>query len=99
MEEEVHNIPGIKSEQVQILIDLLRSQKSSSHEHMSGIKIGLLNGDQVGASMEGIVKLDNCLTLKHVLFVPKLQCELISISQLMDENNCHVQLTPNLCVI
>ena len=54
--------------------------------------LGLPDGQQVLATKKGQVVLDGGLTLSNVLFVPKLSCKLVSISQLMDEMQCHVQL-------
>ncbi|KAK9030010.1 hypothetical protein V6N11_031448 [Hibiscus sabdariffa] len=42
---------------------------------------------------------DNKLTLNHVLYVPSLMCNLISLSQLLDETNCVAQFTDKFCVI
>lgn len=47
----------------------------------------------------GQVELDGGFILDNVLFVPKLSCNLISISQLIDEKNCHVQFTDEFCAI
>lgn len=39
------------------------------------------------------------LTLKHVLFVPALQCHLLSVSQLTEDSHCTVLFTNALCAI
>lgn len=66
---------------------------------ISEVMIGLPDGDQVSACMEGNVELDNCLTLKNVLYVPNLKCDLLSLSQLLDDGNYLVQITNHLCII
>ena len=43
--------------------------------------------------------LDGGLRLENVLHVPKLNCNLISISQMIDETNCVIQFTDKLCVM
>lgn len=130
-EAEAREIPGLRGDQIQTLINLLNKKKSSAYEHMSGkniqsmwiidsgatnhmtgnrerfsslrnipvVAIGLPDGDHVLATMEGVVKLDSKLILDHVLFMPKLKCELISLTRLMDNTDCQVYLTQNLCVI
>ena len=61
--------------------------------------VGLPNGKSVVATKEGSVYLSDNLTLKHVLFVPELCCNLISVSQIIDNLKCTVQFTPTTCVI
>lgn len=39
------------------------------------------------------------LKLSNVLYVPKLSCNLISVTQLIDETNCVVQFSNSLCVM
>ncbi|KAL6333340.1 hypothetical protein AAG906_028525 [Vitis piasezkii] len=48
---------------------------------------------------EGTVILGEKLKLRHVLFVPKLKCNLISMSQLLDDSNLIVQFTNKICAI
>lgn len=66
---------------------------------MPGCPVGLPNGQSVTATKEGTIKLAGGLKLENVLYVPCLNCNLISISQLIDESHCIVQFTTNLCVI
>ena len=42
--------------------------------------------------------LEEKLKLRHVLFVPKLKCNFISVSQLLDDSNL-VQFTNKICAI
>ena len=55
--------------------------------------MGLPNGERVIATKEGTVILDGGLRLENVLYVPKLNCNLISVSQMIDEKYCVVQFT------
>ena len=43
--------------------------------------------------------LDGGLKLTNVLYVPKLNCNLISVSQMMNELKCVVQFIDKLCVV
>ena len=61
--------------------------------------IGLPNGKQTFATKEGTVVLNDVLTLTNVLYVPNLQCNLISISQLVNGYGCVVQFIEKLCAI
>ncbi|GJS02148.1 retrovirus-related pol polyprotein from transposon TNT 1-94 [Tanacetum coccineum] len=48
---------------------------------------------------EGDVCFDNGFVLRNVLYVHGLTCNLLSVPQLLDEENCIVQFAPNICVI
>ena len=61
--------------------------------------VGLPNGEETMALKEGTVNLGEKLKLRHVLFVPKLKCNLISVSQLVDDSNFVVQFTNKICAI
>ena len=64
-----------------------------------GCPVGLPNGAIVMAKQEGSVRLSDAITLTHVLYVPHLQCNLLSVSQLTATMNCIVQFNNNVCVI
>lgn len=64
---------------------------------VSGCPVGLPDGQYAVATKEGSVQLDENLELKNVLYVPRLNCNLISVSQLIDESDCIAQFTKNLC--
>ena len=53
--------------------------------------VGLPNGIIVIANKEGSVHLFSTIILTHVLYVPQLYCNLLSISQLYDGLHCIVQ--------
>ncbi|KAK2405521.1 putative mitochondrial protein [Trifolium repens] len=61
--------------------------------------VGLPDGQHTTATKEGTVILDGGLKLTNVLYVPKLNCNLISVPQLIDESDCIFQFTNKLCVI
>ena len=61
--------------------------------------VGLPNGETVVASMEGSVRLSDTITLHHVLYVPHLSCNLLSVSQLNDNLQTIVTFNSNMCVI
>ena len=66
---------------------------------IEGCPVGLPNGEHVLANKEGDVVLDGGLKLKNVLYVPKLKCNLISVSQLTEEAECLVLFTNKFCVM
>ena len=49
--------------------------------------IGLPNEVETKALKEGTVTLGEKLKLRHVLFMPRLKCNLIYVSQLLDDSN------------
>jgi transposase InsO family protein len=66
---------------------------------IAGCPVGLPNGKHVLATKEGTKILNGGLKIENVLYVPTLSCNLISISQLIDETNCVVHFTNDLCVM
>ena len=77
-------------ESVEVLCDL---------REVIGCLVGLPNGKHVIAIKDGSLNHDRSLRLENVFFVPNLKCNLISMSQLIDESNYIVQFTNDLCVI
>ena len=69
----------------------------SEKETIQGCPIGLPDGECVLACEQGTMTLEEGLELKNVLYVPKLKCNLLSVPQLTDEENCVV--TDKLCII
>ena len=61
--------------------------------------VGLPNGKLVMADQEGSVHLTETLTLHSVLYVKELKCNLISVSQLIDELNCIVLFSKTCCLM
>ena len=60
--------------------------------------VGLPDGSSAVATMESRVTRTQGLTLHHVLYVPRINCNLILVSQMIDESNCHIKFTSSLCV-
>ncbi|CAH9121946.1 unnamed protein product [Cuscuta epithymum] len=61
--------------------------------------VGLPDGQKVNATKQGSIRLTDMICLHNVLFVPKLSCSLISVSQLTKDLDCFVQFTFNVCAI
>ncbi|KAK9678211.1 hypothetical protein RND81_11G196400 [Saponaria officinalis] len=61
--------------------------------------VGLPDGQNVMAKLMGTVCLNDRLVLRDVLFVPCLTCNLISVSQLIAENNYELHFNKSLCVV
>ncbi|XP_058007633.1 protein IN2-1 homolog B isoform X2 [Hevea brasiliensis] len=61
--------------------------------------VGLPNGEKTLAVKEGTVLLGGDLKLQRVLYVPNLNCNLISVSQLLNDSNLVIQLTNKICAI
>ena len=61
--------------------------------------VGLPDGKEVMAEKKGNIVLDGRLKLTNVLYVPSLNCNLISVSQLIEESDCIIQFTDKFCVI
>jgi len=61
--------------------------------------LGLPNGDQTMATKEGTAKLGGCLHLTNVLYVPKLNYNLLSVGKLLDDTINSITFTKKLCVI
>jgi len=68
-------------------------------QEIEAILVGLPNGAETLAIKKGAVQLNLKLILNNVLFVPGLNCNLISIAQLIDGNICEVTFTKKFCVI
>lgn len=61
--------------------------------------MGLPDGQKVVATKMGTTTLEGGMKISNVLYVPKLNCSLISVSQLIDEAYCVMQFAKSLCVI
>jgi len=79
---------------------MTRSMKEMHDVHdILPCPVGLPNGKQTNATKEGTVCLGGQLKLANVLFVPNLNCNLLFVSQLLDESNYVIQFTNKLCVL
>ncbi|KAJ8618561.1 hypothetical protein MRB53_014747 [Persea americana] len=61
--------------------------------------VGLPDGEKTSAVKEGSCVIQSGLTLHHVLFVPNLAVNLISVSKLICDANCFVTFTDRLCIL
>ncbi|XP_075503996.1 uncharacterized protein LOC142541332 [Primulina tabacum] len=66
---------------------------------VSSCPVRLPDGQTLAATEEGAVQLTDTILLQNVLYVPNLQCNLISVSQLIDDIDCCVQFDSNSCAI
>ncbi|XP_010274487.1 PREDICTED: uncharacterized protein LOC104609798 [Nelumbo nucifera] len=68
-------------------------------ETVTGCPVGLPDGKRVMAIKKGTVILNKHMKLTNVLYVSRLNCNLISVSQLLEESNCNIQITNKFCVV
>ncbi|KAK3035256.1 hypothetical protein RJ639_033890 [Escallonia herrerae] len=61
--------------------------------------VGLPDGLQTNAIKAGSVSLADGITLRHVLYVPNLVVNLISVSCLATDANCFVAFSNDICVL
>ncbi|KAL8140478.1 hypothetical protein V2J09_006499 [Rumex salicifolius] len=61
--------------------------------------VGMPNGNSARATMRGTVIVVGKMPHRNVLFVPNLTCELISVTRLVDETDCVVVFSKNVCII
>lgn len=66
---------------------------------ISACPVGPPNGENTSAMKEGSLALGGNAYFRHVLFVPILNCTLISVSKTLHDLDCTVTFTNNLCVI
>lgn len=57
------------------------------------------DGSKIKITHKGIVKLDECITLRNVLFIPEFQFNLIVITMLCGDMNYSIVFTNDSCVI
>lgn len=78
---------------------------TSSYDFLSDIttilscKIGLPDGHETKTDKKGTVYFDDNFSLKNVLLVPQLRCNLISVSQLVKDCDCVMQVANIGCVL
>ena len=72
---------------------------STDMKKIAPVKIRLPNGAHTMASETGLASLGENLTLKNVLYVPNLKCNLVSISKLCKQLNCVVTYFDDFRVI
>ncbi|KAL0435616.1 UNVERIFIED_CONTAM: Retrovirus-related Pol polyprotein from transposon RE1 [Sesamum radiatum] len=76
-------------------IALFQSFIKTSYTHF----IHLPDGSKKSVSCIGVVKLNDSITLDHVLFIPEFSVNLLSISQLCRSKPYHLQFTQNSCIL
>ncbi|KAK3013224.1 hypothetical protein RJ639_009765 [Escallonia herrerae] len=86
-------LSGLTPEQMQRLITFLESSPSGTDS-----PVGLPDGLQTNA-IKGSVSLADGITLRHVIYVPNLAVNLISVSCLATDANCFVAFSNDICVL
>lgn len=61
--------------------------------------VGLPNGKSTTATKEGRVKISDDIIWENVLYVPALNCNLMSVSQFLEKQKFIVFFTNKICVI
>lgn len=61
-------------------------------------QVKIANGQGLDVLGHGDICLTKSLVLKEVLYVPGLECNLISVRKLMQDNNCLAVFSPSTCV-
>src|SRR5690606_5052530 len=61
--------------------------------------IGFANNGTTTSTRMGDMILTDRIALKNVLFVPNMDCTLISVSKLLKHSNCFVLFTDTICVL
>lgn len=62
------------------------------------LKVKIADGSLSPVAGKGSIQISNLITLKNVLHVPNLSCNLLSISQLTKSSNCSANFFPSYCV-
>ena len=66
---------------------------------ISPCPVGFADGNKTFATHDGSLPLTDRVTLEKVLFVPNLNCSLISVSKILKQTNCFALLTDTVCVL
>ena len=71
-----------------------------SHLSSKSSKITITNANGVSSPVIGIgtIPLSLALTIKDVLFVPSLNCNLLSVNQIAKSHNCVALFFPTHCI-
>ncbi|CAN6884243.1 unnamed protein product [Brassica oleracea] len=84
---EANAINGLSKEQWEKLVRMLGEKPEETRLNVPPCLVGLPNGKLVMADQEGSIALTENMALHGVLYVKELKCNLISVSQLIDELN------------
>ncbi|KAF7829798.1 histone-lysine N-methyltransferase ASHH2 isoform X1 [Senna tora] len=68
-----------------------------SKEQMANYKVRIADGSLADVTGIGEISLSDSITLKSVLFVPKLKCNLLSVAKLAHDSNCKAEFTHSSC--
>ena len=60
-------------------------------------KVRSADGSLSSIARQGSIRLSDKIVLQFVLQVPKLSCNLLSVSRLSKNSNCHVVFCASLC--
>src|SRR5690606_18355790 len=61
--------------------------------------VGFADGNKTYATHTCVFHISDRISLHNVLFVPNLNCSLLSVSKLLKQTNCFAVLTDTLCVL
>ncbi|KAF7811459.1 Retrovirus-related Pol polyprotein from transposon RE1 [Senna tora] len=70
---------------------------SSWYPYTQNYKVRIADGSLADVTGIGEVSLSDSITLKSVLFVPKLKCNLLSVAKLAHDSNCKAEFTHSSC--
>lgn len=66
---------------------------------VSPCNVGFADGSTTVSKKVGVLPLSNHISLYDVLYVPDLNCSLISVSKLLKHSNCFAFFTDTICVL
>ncbi|KAF7844141.1 Retrovirus-related Pol polyprotein from transposon RE1 [Senna tora] len=70
---------------------------SSWYPYTQNYKVRIADGSLANVTGIGEVSLSDSITLKSVLFVPKLKCNLLSVAKLAHDSNCKAEFSHSSC--
>ncbi|KAF7835228.1 Retrovirus-related Pol polyprotein from transposon TNT 1-94 [Senna tora] len=70
---------------------------SSWYPYTQNYKVRIADGSLADVTGIGEVSLSDSITLKSVLFVPKLKCNLLSVAKLAHDSNCKAEFAHSSC--
>ena len=68
-------------------------------KEISTCLVGLPNRSRVVATNKGSIELNGNLVLSNVLYAAGLSCNVISVSQIIDEIDCVIAFSRQMCVV
>ncbi|KAF7807385.1 putative protein phosphatase 2C 39 [Senna tora] len=92
----VDHEPTIENEDIENRSDFV----SNLYAHMvseQNYKVRIADGSLGDVTGIGEVSLSDSITLKSVLFVPKLKCNLLSVAKLTHDSNCKAEFSNSSC--